>query len=82
VVAGRDHMRAKVEELFGDRRRNAESTRSVLAIDDEKIDGVRFEDVGEMFADDVAARRAEDVADEKNVHLWILARPVLKPPLP
>jgi hypothetical protein len=24
--------------------------------------------VGEMLADDVAARRAEDVADEENVH--------------
>jgi len=74
VVAGRNNMRTKVEELFGDGRRNAESTGSVLAVDDEKIDSVRFEDVGEMFADDVAARRAEDVADEENVHLWILAR--------
>jgi len=30
--------------------------------------------VGEVLAYDVAAGRAEDVADEKNVHLWILAR--------
>jgi hypothetical protein len=27
-----------------------------------------------MLADDVAAGRAEDVADKENVHLWILAR--------
>jgi hypothetical protein len=30
---------------------------------------VSFDDVGKVFADDVAAGRAEDVADEKNVHL-------------
>jgi hypothetical protein len=35
---------------------------------------VGFEDVGEVLAYDVAAGRSEDVADEKNVHLWSLAR--------
>jgi hypothetical protein len=35
---------------------------------------VSFEDVGEVLAYDVAAGRSEDVADEENVHLWILAR--------
>jgi hypothetical protein len=30
--------------------------------------------VGEVLAYDVAAGRSEDVADEENVHLWILAR--------
>jgi hypothetical protein len=35
---------------------------------------VGFKDVGEVLAYDVAAGRSEDVADEKNVHLWILAR--------
>jgi hypothetical protein len=30
--------------------------------------------VGEMFADDVAAGRTEDVADEENVHRMSLSR--------
>jgi hypothetical protein len=46
----------------------------VFAVDDEEIDGVGVEDVGEVLAYDVAAGRSEDVADEENVHLWILAR--------
>jgi hypothetical protein len=39
---------------------------------------VGFEDVGEVLAYDVATGRSEDVADEKNVHLWILARAVVE----
>jgi hypothetical protein len=29
---------------------------------------VRLDELGDVFADDVAAGRAEDVADEENVH--------------
>ena len=39
-----------------------------LAVDDEEIDGVGFEEVGEVLAEDVAAGGAEDVADEEDVH--------------
>jgi hypothetical protein len=35
---------------------------------------VGVDDVGKVLADDVAAGRAEDVADEENVHLVSLAR--------
>ena len=62
-------MRAKIKKLFRNRRCNAEAAGGVLTIDHQQIDGVRFKDVGEMFTDDVAAGRAKDVADEKNVHL-------------
>ena len=68
VVAGGDDVRAEVEELFGDGGRDAEASGGVFAVDDEEIDGVGFEDVGQMFADDVAAGGAEDVADKKNIH--------------
>jgi hypothetical protein len=33
-----------------------------------------FHDVRKVLSDDVAAGGAEDVADEENVHIWILAR--------
>ena len=69
VVAGGDDVRAEVEEFFGDGGGDAEATSRVFAVDDEEVDGVGFEDVGEMLAYDVAAGRSEDVADEKNVHL-------------
>jgi hypothetical protein len=35
---------------------------------------VGLDELGEVFADDVAAGRAEDVADEENVHPVSLAR--------
>jgi hypothetical protein len=74
VVAGGDDMRTEVEEFFGDGGGDAEAAGGVFAVDDEEVDGVGFEDVGEVLAYDVAAGRSEDVADEENVHLWILAR--------
>jgi hypothetical protein len=65
---------AEIEELFGDGGGDVEAAGGVFAVDDEEIDGVGFKDVGEVLAYDVAAGRSEDVADEENVHLWILAR--------
>ena len=67
-------MGAEVEEFFGDGWGDTEAAGGVFAVDDKEIDGVGFEDVGEMLADDVAAGRAKDVADEKNVHRMSLAR--------
>ena len=78
VVAGGDDVGTEVEELFGEGGGDAEASGGVFAVDDEEIDGVGFEDVGEVLADDVAAGRTEDVADEENVHLWSLARGVRK----
>ena len=68
VVAGGDDVGAEVEELFGDGGREAEASGGVFAVDDEEIDGVGFKDVGEMFADDVAAGGAEDIADKEDIH--------------
>ena len=61
-------MRAEVEEFLGKRRRDAEAAGGVFAVDDEEIDCVGFEDVGEMFTNDVAASGAEDVANEEDIH--------------
>ena len=74
VDAGGDDVGAQVEEFFGDGGGDAESAGRVFAVDDEEVYGVSFKDVGEVLAYDVAAGRSEDVADEENVHLWILAR--------
>ena len=68
VIAGGDDVGAKVEELFCDGGRDAEAAGGVFSVDDEEIDGVGFKDVGEMFADDVAAGGAKDVADEEDIH--------------
>ena len=72
VVAGGDDVRSHVEDFFGERGGDAEAAGGVFAVDDEEVDGVGFDDVGEMLAYDVAAGGAEDVADEEDVHLEIL----------
>ena len=69
VVTGGDYVGAEVEELFGDGRCDAEAAGGVFSIDDDEIDSVGVEDVGQMFADDMAAGGAEDVADKENIHL-------------
>ena len=61
-------MRAEVEELFGEGGCDAEAAGGVFAVDDKQVDGVGFEDVREVFADDVAAGGAEDVADKEDIH--------------
>lgn len=68
VVAGGDDVGTEIEELFGDGGRDAEASGGVFAVDDEEIDGVGFEDVREVFADDVAAGGAKDIADKKDIH--------------
>jgi hypothetical protein len=68
VVAGGDDVGAEVEELFRDGRGEAEASGGVLAVDDKEIDGVGFKDVGKVFADDVAAGGAKDIADEEDIH--------------
>jgi len=69
VVAGGDDVCAEIEELFCDRRGDAKAASGVFSVDYEEVDGVGFKDVREVFADDVAAGGAKDIADKKDVHL-------------
>ena len=68
VIAGGDHVGAEVEEFFRDRGRDAEASGGVFAVDDEEVDGVGFKDVRQVFADDVAAGGAKDIADKEDIH--------------
>ena len=64
VVAGGQHVRAQIEELFGDLRRQAKAAGGVFRIDDGQLDVVRLAQVADVLAHDPAPRAAEDVADE------------------
>jgi hypothetical protein len=68
VIAGGNDVGAEVEELFGDGGCEAEASGGVFAVDDEEVDVVGFKYVREMFADDVAAGGAKDIADEEDIH--------------
>ena len=68
VIAGGDDMGSEVEEFVGDRGREAEAAGGIFAVDNEEINGVGFKNVREVFADDVAAGGAEDIADKEDIH--------------
>jgi hypothetical protein len=72
VVSGRDDVGAQIEDLFGDGGRNSEPAGGVLAIDDDQVDSVGFDDVRKVLVDDVAAGGAKDIADKEDIHLKIL----------
>ena len=52
------------EQVLRDSRRDAEAGRGVFAIGDAEIDLALREDVREPVVNDLAAGRADDVADE------------------
>ena len=72
MVAGGDDVGAEIEEFFCDGGSDAEAASSVFAVDDKEIDGIGLEDVGQMFAHNVAAGGAKDVADKEDIHCEIL----------
>jgi hypothetical protein len=65
-------MSAHIEDLFGDGRRDSETSGSVLAVDNNQVDSVGFDDVRKVLMDDVAAGGAKDIADKEDIHLKIL----------
>ena len=69
MVARRDHVGAHIEQLIRDRRRQPEAPRSVFSIDDKQVDGVRFDDVRQVFPDNMTAgEMPEHVADKEDIH--------------
>jgi hypothetical protein len=56
VVTSSDYVRAEVEELFCDGRREAKAASGVLAVNDEEIHGVGVDEVGNVLVRNVAAR--------------------------
>jgi hypothetical protein len=59
---------AEVEEFVCDGWRDAKAAGGVFAVDNEQIYIIGFKDVREMFADDVAAGGAKDIADKEDIH--------------
>jgi hypothetical protein len=72
VIAGSDDVGTEIKEFFCDRGSNSETACGVFTVDYKKIDGVGFNDMRQVFADDMAAGGAKDVADEEDIHYQIL----------
>jgi len=65
VVPGRDDVRACVEELRRELRRQADAVGRVLAVDDAEVDLALVAQALELLFDRAAAGGAEDVREEE-----------------
>ena len=68
VVAAGEDFNAGAEKLLGEARRDAEAGGGIFAVGDAQIDFALGEDVREPVVNDLAAGRADDVADENYSH--------------
>ena len=59
----------ELEQLFCQRRSDAETRSRVLPIGDDEIDGVVADNAGQAVFDDGASGPPENVADEENPHI-------------
>ena len=70
VVAERHRVGAGLEQLLEDRLGDAEAARSVLAVDGDEVEAVAPAQSGQRIDDRLAARAADDVAEEEKSHLF------------
>src|SRR5579871_717829 len=68
VIAGGQHIAAKVEKLVGDSRCNAEPAGRIFRISDHQVDLVGLHDVSNMVAHNLAAGAAENISNKENLH--------------
>jgi hypothetical protein len=67
VVARRDHVRARGEELLGELGGQADPVGGVLAVDDAEVDPELVPELGQPVRDGPPAGRPEDVTDEEDL---------------
>ena len=66
MVAQRDDVDPRVQELVGDLRRDPESARDVLAVDHDESGSVAFTQLGKKRQQGPAPESADEVADEED----------------
>jgi hypothetical protein len=69
VVARRDHVGARGEELLGELGGQADAVGGVLAVDDAEVDLELVLELGQTVRDGPPAGRPEDVTDEEDLQL-------------
>ena len=74
VIAGSHHIGPGIDRLEIDVFSNAETTRSILAVDDDKIEFQVGDQTGQAFPDGSASRLANHVTQKKQSHRIVLWR--------
>ena len=65
MVARGDDVRAQVEQLFGERRRQAKAAGGIFSVDHHQADLVVFDHMRQVLADDTPPRAAKNVTHKK-----------------
>src|SRR5579864_6128843 len=68
VIAGGEDVAAQVEKILGNGGGKAKTAGSIFRVGNQKIDFVRFHELGRVIAKDLAPRAAEDVTHEEDLH--------------
>jgi len=71
VVAGGKDVGAEVEQVLGDRGREAESPGGIFRIHDDQIDLAFLDQVGHMFPDNASPRTTKNVPDKEYFHNFL-----------
>ena len=71
VVAAGDDVHAIGEQVVGDFRGDTEAGGGVFAVGDHEVDLAVRDEISQAIAHDLAARRTDDVTDEKYAHRWM-----------
>src|SRR5580704_1448217 len=69
VVAGGDHVDVQLEQLLRERGRDAETSRRVLPVGNDQVDGVIADNARQPVLDDSPSWPPENVANEENPHV-------------
>ena len=84
VVAGRQHVHSRAQEVFRHARSDPQSTGGVLPVRDGELNLIAAQKLGEALPDGSPAGPAEDVADEQQIQavalfssgpIWRIRRP-------
>ena len=68
VIPGGHHVDAPIEQLVADLARDAEAGRGVLDVGNHQVGVMMLDDAAQAVTDEIAARPADDVADEQQAH--------------
>lgn len=68
VIATGDHINARTKNFLGGPGRYAGTTRGVLAIRHDQVQGILLAQFGNQFANGATTRLADDITDEEHFH--------------
>jgi hypothetical protein len=68
VISAGNYIRTQREQFLRDLRSYAKASGGIFTVDDDQIGAFTRDDISQMFADHLAAGRADNISNEKYAH--------------